>query len=70
MLYRNHAVTIARTGGEIIFVRDDDGAPNVMVVPGSDVGCLDATNLIATGSVRKSTAGDYAVADYVRRDAS
>lgn len=70
MLYRNHAVTIARTGDETIFVRDDDGTPSMMVVLGSDVGCLDATNLIATGSVRKSIAGDYAVADYVRRGAA
>ena len=69
-MYRNYAVAIAKTGDETILVRDD-GTPYVlMAVLGSDVGCLDATGLIATGSVRKSTSGDYTVADYIQRDAA
>lgn len=69
-MYRNYAVAIAKTGDETILVRND-GTPYVlMAVLGSDVGCLDATDLIVTGGVRKSTIGDYAVADYVRRDAA
>ena len=70
MLYRNYAVTIARTGDDIIFLRNTGGKSKLVAETQREVGSIDATDLIVTGGVRKSTIGDYAVADYVRRDAS
>ena len=69
-MYRNYAVTIARTGDCIIFLRDQAKKCGIVVSRKCEVGCLDATGLIATGSVRKSTSGGYPVADYIQRDAA
>lgn len=69
-MYRNYAITVARTGDCIIFLRDQAKKCGIVVSSQCEVGCLDATDLIVTGGVRKSTSGDYTVADYVRRDAS
>lgn len=66
----NYAVTIAMTGCGTIFLRDQDKNGGIVASDHCEIGCLDATDLIVTGSVRKSTFGDYAVVDYVRRDAA
>lgn len=72
MLYRNYAVTIARTGDDIIFLRNTSGDSELVAETLREVGSLDATAHIATGCVRKSksTFGDYTVADYIRRGAA
>ena len=69
-MYRNYAVTIARTGDDIIFLRNTDDEARLIAEIQREVGSIDATDLIVTGGVRKSTFGDYTVADYVRRDAA
>ena len=70
MLYRNYAITVARTGDCIIFLRNTDDEARLIAEIQREVGSIDATDLIATGSVRKSTSGDYTVADYIQRDAA
>ena len=71
MLYRNYAVTIARTGDDIIFLRNTDDDARLIAEIQRDAGNLDATTYIATGSVVKSRTPRYRypVVDYVRREA-
>ena len=71
-MYRNYALTIARTGDDIIFLRNTSGKSELVAETQREVGSPDATAHIVTGCVRKSKSsyGDYTVADYVRRDAA